>query len=83
MMWLSKIAYLSTAVILSSLGLSSCQPVWKTDDGTLSQRAFNVTQAESSTSLVNYKRQNEDFELRIMPLGASIMSGVGSSGNGG
>lgn len=70
------------AVLLLSyiLGLSSASPLQafdeEFDDIDLS---YNSTDVETDIDFPGEKRQSEDkFELRILPLGASIMSGMGS-----
>jgi hypothetical protein len=74
---LRRTVCLSAVLILSSLGLVFSRPAsWNRDGDPLHP-------IEIRSSLAGIKRQNDDFELRIMPLGASIMSGVGADGNGG
>lgn len=82
---LSRIVFLSATLLLSSVEVVSSRPSSQAGRGEPAPSVLDCDDTELGLLLSGYKRQSESFELRIMPLGASIMSGVGSkddAGNG-
>lgn len=80
--------FLRTSCLVAVLALSSVQLALShsapnIEDPEFFNLQFNSTAFEPETRFAGLERQDDSFELRIMPLGASIMSGMGSSGNGG
>lgn len=81
---LGRILFLSATLLLSSLEVVSSRPP-EARRGELPPSELYCLDTELGLHLSGYKRQSEFVQLRIMPLGASIMSGVGSkddAGNG-
>jgi hypothetical protein len=82
---LSGIVFLSATLLLSSLEVVSSRPSLEPRRGEPTPFEPDGIDTELALHLVGSRRQSGSVELRIMPLGASIMSGVGSkddTGNG-